>query len=169
MQKPLIFAGWKWVVSCLLRLPPQALANMKCSGTQPSGLRLRGQRSLIIWGNHKSVAITWHVTYVNRISNFAIDISFHMCYNCDNRTNFLESNIALCFVHSSTAGHAAWWQYSKPDKSLHPPFIGENEDPRVRTWQTTASAVAVMSFFVFRGAIELLLPGKVPKTRVCPR
>jgi len=151
MQKPLISAAAEMSGFVLVEAPAPSPGEHKCSGTQPSGLRLRGQRSLIIWGNHKSVAITWHVTYVNRISNFAIDISFHMCYNCDNRTNFLESNIALCFVHSSTAGHAAWWQYSKPEKSLHPPFIGENEDHRVRTWQTTASAVAVMFFFVFYG------------------
>ena len=32
----------------------------------------------------------------------------------------LQLNNPLCFVHSSTAGHAATAQYSKPEKSLYP-------------------------------------------------
>lgn len=52
----------------------------------------------------------------------------------------------------STAGHAGFGQQSKPEKSLYPPLIGENEDHRVRTWQITAEGLLlVMSFFVCFG------------------
>ena len=40
---------------------------------------------------------------------------------------------SIMFVHSSTAGHAAWWQYSKPDKTLvectRPIELGHDKQP----------------------------------------
>ena len=65
-----------------------------------------------------------------------------------------QLNNPLCFVHSSTAGHAACWQYSKPDKNLvkriRPIELGhDKQQPR---------AVAVMSFFVFLGAEQKNAP-----------
>ena len=56
-----------------------------------------------------------------------------------------QMNSPLCFVHSSTAGHAACWQYSKPDKNLvkriRPIELGHDKQQ--------LRAVGVMSFFVF--------------------
>ena len=75
---------------------------------------------------------------------FCIDSQYPTCYNRSAEQK-LQLNNPLCFVHSSTAGHAACWQYSKPDKNLvkriRPIELGHDKQQ--------LRAVDVMSFFVF--------------------
>ena len=115
-QKTRISAPANLRVFCLLRCCPKPRL------TQSFGLRLCDLQSLLFLPKQKSI--------FENIFELGVDIAFVMWYTRNTRTNFLNQFVITTsyflltrFVHSSTAGHAGFFQYRKPDKSLHPPAL----------------------------------------------
>ena len=83
------------------------------------------------------------------------------CPKCGCKLTVLITNwksyYIVCFVHRSTAGYAVWTE-SYTGKEPVSAFLGENEDHRVRAWQTAFRLCLSCSFCMpFRLKAERVL------------